>query len=218
MELVNQIKNFLPTYETFLPFSKQKVNYSPFKVKDLKNISIILQEDDKKLSLKALIQCLQNNTNLKNPEQLCLADAEYLFLQIRSKSIDEVLNLIINGESCKVNIADIKTKNTIQSQTINILEDVSLILQTPSISDILNLNTFSEEEYQKLCIKKVFIKNELYDLKKYISNDIAQILDNLPIKCIQELNNFISNEPALFIEYKEKEGEVAGTLTFFTFP
>lgn len=217
MELVNQIKNFLPVYETFLPFSKQKVNYSPFKVKDLKNISIILQEDDKKLSLKALIQCLQNNTNLKNPEQLCLADAEYLFLQIRSKSIDEVLNLIINGESCKINISDIKTKNTIQSNTVNILDDVSVVLQTPTISEILNLETFSEENYQKLCIKKVFIKNELYDLKKYISNDIKEILDNLPIKCIQELNNFILNEPTLFIEYKEKEGEVAGTLTFFTF-
>lgn len=217
MNLIEKINTFLPTYETILPFSKQKVNFTPFKVKDLKNISIILQENSKKLSLNALVQCLENNSNLKNIDQLCLADAEYLFLQIRAKSIDEVLNLIINGEKCRVNISDIKTKNDIQTSRYQISDELNILLETPKICDILLLEDFTEENYQKLCIKKIFVKNELYEIKKYVPSEIKEILNNLPAKTLQHLNEFIEKEPSLFIEYKEQEGEVAGTLTFFTF-
>lgn len=217
MNLIEKINNFLPIYETVLPFSKQKVNFTPFKVKDLKNISIILQENNKKLSLSALVQCLENNTNLKNIEQLCLADAEYLFLQLRAKSIDEVLNLIVNGEKCNISISEIKTKNDIQTTNYKISDELNIILETPKISDILSLEEFTEENYQKLCVKKIFVKNELYEIKKYVPNEIKEILNNLPAKTLQYLNEFIQKEPSLFIEYKNQEGEVAGPLTFFTF-
>ena len=49
MELLNSIDELLPKYETILPFSKQTVEFTPFRVKDAKNISIILQEDNKKI-------------------------------------------------------------------------------------------------------------------------------------------------------------------------
>ena len=43
MDLFNSLENLLPHYETVLPFSKEKVSFTPFRVKDAKNISIILQ-------------------------------------------------------------------------------------------------------------------------------------------------------------------------------
>ena len=51
MTLIENIKNYYPEYELFLPLSKKKILFTPFKVKDAKNIAIILQENDKKLAL-----------------------------------------------------------------------------------------------------------------------------------------------------------------------
>jgi hypothetical protein len=55
MELIEKLKMAFPSYEVELPYSKQIVKFNPFRVKDAKNISIILQEDNKKLALNALI-------------------------------------------------------------------------------------------------------------------------------------------------------------------
>lgn len=217
MNINDTLNSLLPTYEVVLPFSNKKVKFTPFKVKDLKNISIILQEDDKKLSLLSLIKILEQNSDIKNARELCLPDAEYLFLQIRSKSIDEILHLIINGEKKSINISEIKTKNKIQNQTYSLNADISFYFETPTLEDIINLEKFDEENYKKLFIKKIFLKNELYDIKKYVSSEIKNILENLPLKCLQFINEFNKNEPSLFIEYNDNEGEAAGALTFFIF-
>ena len=75
-ELNELLKNFYVEYTTILPFSKTEVSFTPFKVKDAKNISIILQESNKKLSLKALIEIKKNNRKNGNIYELCLADDE----------------------------------------------------------------------------------------------------------------------------------------------
>ena len=216
MELLDKLN--LPTYETILPFSNLKVKFTPFKVKDAKNISIVLQENDKKLALNALIDCIKNNSNIKNIEHLCLADVEYLFLQIRSKSIDEVLNLIINDKKVKVNISDIKPKNKLSTKTIKINSTVNIELETPTISDLLQLNSFEDQEYTKACFKKLFVGTEIYEIKKFVTDDIKKIIDNLPITIIKEMEQFMDEQPSLFITHTENdaESEVTGFLTFFT--
>lgn len=208
----------LPVYETNLPFSNLKIKFTPFKVKDAKNISIILQENDKKLALNALLNCIKNNSDIKNPENLCLADAEYLFLQIRAKSIDEVLNLIINDKKVKVSISEIKVKNNINTKTIKINKTVTAQLETPLISDLLELKSYDQEDYIKCCFKKLFVGNEIYEIKKFIPDEIKKIIDNLPIKIINEMNSFMEEQPSLYINYTldDQEGEVSGFLTFFT--
>lgn len=218
MELINKLKASLPTYETELPFSKQIVKFNPFKVKDAKNIAIILQEDNKKLALNALIECVKDNSNIKNIESLCLSDVEYLFLQIRSKSVDEVLNLLINGKPQKVNINSIEFKNSCQEQHIKINDETILTLQTPTIKDIIACKTFSEEDYIKACLEKICFQNEIYDFNKFVPEEFKNLIDNLPISIIKQINKFASSDPTLFITIKTEsdESEVSGPLTFFT--
>lgn len=218
MELINKLKLSLPSYEVELPFSKQTVNFTPFKVKDAKNISIVLQEDNKKLSLNALIECVKNNSTVKNIESLCLADIEYLFLQIRSKSVDEVLNLLVNGNPEKVNINSIQFKNKFENKQIKLNEDVSITLQTPTIKDLLMSKSFEQEDYIKACLEKICVQNEIYEFNKFIPDELKNIVDNLPISIIKEINQFASSTPTLFITVKNEseESEVSGPLTFFT--
>ena len=216
---MSSLKSLLPTYETTLPFSKQKVIFRPFKVKDAKSISVILQEENKKLALISLVELLKNNTENVNIMNLCMADAEFLFLQIRSKSVDEQLNLIYNQEKIQVYIPDIKYRNEVSSDTITLTNNVFITLETPSIKDLLKLDTLDKEDFLKACIKKVNVDGEIFHVNKFVPDDIKTILDNLPLNVLPKFEEFMKTQPELYVVLETKDGdkEVNGLLRFFTF-
>jgi hypothetical protein len=218
MELIEKLKMAFPSYEVELPYSKQIVKFNPFRVKDAKNISIILQEDNKKLALNAMIDCVKDNSNIKNIESLCLADVEYLFLQIRSKSVDEILNLLVNGKPQKININNIQFKNSIQTLNIKLNDSMILTLQTPTIKDIVSSKSFDQEDYIKACLEKLCVENEIYEFNKFVPEEFKKLIDNLPLSVIKQINSFASSDPTLFVTIKNEsnESEVSGPLTFFT--
>jgi hypothetical protein len=223
MNILNELKELLPIYTTKLPYSNIEVQYQPFKVKDIKNISIVLQEDNKKLAFMSMIEVLKHNTRMEYNDllNLCLADAEYLFLQIRSKSVEETLNLIYKNEKIKVNILDIKSKNSIQAKTIKLSDSIKIEIETPKVKKLLKLDSFNKDDFIKGCVKRVIIKNEIYDVDKFLTDEVQQLIDNLPIKILNDFDTFIKTEPELYIEIKTESDqtskEVSGILNFFTF-
>lgn len=219
MSLFESIESILPVYETVLPFSKEKVTFTPFKVKDAKNISIVLQENNKKLALVAMVELLKSNSKGTNIMNLCLADAEYLFLQIRSKSVDEQLNLIYNKEKIQVFIPDIKTRNEIKDATIKLNQNTYLTLETPSLKDLLKLDSLEKEDLFKSIIKKVTAKGEVFYTNKFVSDEISKLLDNLPINILPQFDDFLKHQPELYVTLKTADGEkeVSGFLSFFSF-
>lgn len=219
MDIIESLKSLLPEYETTLPFSGIKVTFTPFKVKDAKSLATILQENNKKLALNAMISLLKNCTKNASVDKLCLADAEYLFLQIRSKSVDEVLNLIYKDEKFQVNIADIKTRNEICEQTISIGNDIVLGLSTPNLQKLNGLESLNKEDLYKACIEKVIVKNEIYKPNKFLTDEIKNIIENLPLNTITKLEDFVKKQPELYLTFKRNDDqkEVSGLLNFFTF-
>lgn len=215
-ELIN---DYLPTYTTELPFSKQKVQFTPFKVKDAKNIAIILQEDNKKLALIAMVSVLKNCTKDVSIHDLCIADAEYLFLQVRGKSIEEYITLVFNDTKKQFNINDLKTKNIIQSQEIVVGPNLKIVLETPKIKDLLNLETLNKEDILKSCIKKLIVKNEIYDVNKFVPQELKETIDNLPLSFVMKTEDFMKSQPELYaeIEFNNEIKEVSGILNFFTY-
>lgn len=223
MNILNELTELLPIYTTTLPYSKIEVQFKPFKVKDIKNITIVLQEENKKLAFISMIEVLKNSVRMEYNQllNLCLADVEFLFLQIRSKSVEETLHLIYKNEKVKVNILDIKYKNNIQSKVIKLSENIKIEIETPNVKKLLKLNFFDKNEFIKSCIKRVVIKNEIYDIDKFLTDEVKELIDNLPIKVLNEFDSFIKNEPELFVEIKteaeENIKEVSGILNFFIF-
>ena len=202
MSLFESIESILPVYETVLPFSKEKVTFTPFKVKDAKNISIVLQENNKKLALVAMAELLKTNSKGANIINLCLADAEYLFLQIRSKSVDEQLNLIYNKEKIQVFIPDIKTRNEIKDATIKLNQNTYLTLETPSLKNLLKLDSLEKEDLFKAIIKKVTAKGEVFHTNKFVSDEISKLLDNLPINILPQFDDFLKHQPPMIVTGK----------------
>jgi hypothetical protein len=217
MDILNLFKDSQPKFETTLPFSKKKVLFTAFKVKDAKKISLILNEDNKKLSLLALYECIKDNCDLKNVQDLCLADAEYLFLQIRSKSVDELINVIVNQEKTQIGISNIENKNAIQSLNIPVGESITITLATPSLSDLLKQDSFSDEVYSKSCIKSIIISGQVFYLDKFINEKCKELIDNLPLFTMKQINEFVKNEPRLWfkVQKENSESEVSGFLSFF---
>lgn len=218
-KILKSLNELLPTYETTLPFSTKHVSFIPFRVKDAKTISVILQEDNKKLALKVMIDLLKTNVKDLDIEDLYLADAEYLFLQIRSKSVEEILNLIHNNEKIQVSISEIKHRNQPKKQQIEVGNHIVLHLETPKIKDLLKLESLSKEDLIKASIKKIVVKNEIYDINKFISDEIKNILDNLPLSIIPKIETFLKEQPELFLKLntENSEKEVTGLLNFFIY-
>ena len=219
MELLNSLHELMPTYETILPFSKQHVTFSPFKVKDAKHISILLEEQNKKLALNSMVELIKTNSKGVNVLDLCLADAEYLFLQIRSKSVDEQLNLIVNQEKIQVFIPSILHRNAIFEDTIYIGKDLHIHVETPSIKTLLKLNSLEKEELIKSLITKIVVKGEIFYVNKFVTEEIKNLIDNLPMNVLPKLESYLYKQPELFVSLQTKDGEkeVSGILTFFTF-
>lgn len=216
-DIKEKINSLIPWYDCNLPFSKESVSFTPFRVKDAKNISIILQEKNSIIGLKSLIEVLKNNTNYKKIDELCLADAEYLFLQIRSKSVEEQLNLIVDGEPFKININDIKFKNNIVKDTIIDHGNLHVTIETPSLKKLLNVDINDKFSYYKSTIKNVIFKNEYFDLEKFLPEELQEIIENLPAVFLKKIQNIKHPELYVNLSKEGKESEVSGRLTFFTF-
>jgi hypothetical protein len=187
-------------------------------VKDAKNIAVVLQEENKLLSLKALYEVLKNSTKDVIVDNLCLADAEYLFLMIRGKSIEEKINLLINGKPVQVKINEIKSRNELISKEIVVSNELSFKVETPILKDLLQLKEFSKKEFLLSSIKTITAKKEIYDVQKFVNNEIKQFLENMPISVLNELEKIAHPELYVMVQDNEKESEVSGILTFFTCP
>jgi len=219
MTIIEHLNSSIPEYETTLPISKEIVSFSPFRVKDAKAITTILQEDNKKLALKNMVELLKAYTKGTDIEDLCLADAEYLFLQVRSKSVDEILNLIYNGKKVQININEIKARNESCEEEIKVGNDITLVLSTPKLKNILRLNSLDKEELIKAWIQKVVVKNEIYKVNKFVTEEIKQIIENLPLSILPKIEMFLKKQPELYLslQLEEEQKEVSGILNFFTF-
>lgn len=217
MEFIKLFNENQPKFETTLPFSKENILFNSFKVKDSKKLTIVLQEQNKKLALVALYECISSNSDNKNISNMCLADCEYLFLKIRSKSVDEFINVTANGIKTQINIDEIKFKNSLQKKTISIGNNVSITLTTPTIKKLISLSSFDDESYAKACIESIIINGQVYHTDKFVPKEFMEMVENLPLSASKQINEFVLNEPKLYftINTDKEESEVSGLLSFF---
>lgn len=215
-DFIKNLNSVLPLYECDLPFSKQKVFFNPFKVKDAKNISIIIQEENKQLVLKTLVDLIKNCCKDINPLELCLADIEYLFLMIRSKSVEENLNLIVKGNPIKVSIYDVKAKNKIEKTELKISKNLILKIETPKVKDLLKFSELNKKDLALASIKQVVLNKEIYNVETFISSEIEEFLNNLPLSVMTEIEKLNQPQLSLAIKTDDGESEVSGILSFFT--
>jgi hypothetical protein len=232
-----------PTYELELPSNEKKIRYRPFLVKEEKILIMALESEDMKQISNAIVQILTECILTKNVKiaELSTFDIEYLFLNVRAKSVGETIEVNItcpdDGEtqvSMEIDIDTIKVQRDPNHNSIVKLDDtLSMKMKYPSLDQFIENNfEFSEEETDvdkslmmiTSCIDMVYNAEESWSSKDCTKKELKEFVEQMNTKQFKEIESFFTTMPKLShtIVVKnpktEIESEVVleGLASFFT--
>jgi hypothetical protein len=219
-EILQKLKTFQPQYMTVLPCTKREITYTPFKIKDEKILSLISEEKHVGMILKNLCSLVQDCSSEQSPELLPLCDLEYLFLQIRAKSVEEQIHLVLEETppiKFSLNINEIEYKDGKTSDKMFIGSNISVDLNMPKVKDYFDLEILDETILISKIVSAITIDKHRYDLSLLKTKEINKILDEIYLTQINIFKDFLKNNPKLSytIKLEDKTIEVDGFLRFF---
>ena len=204
-----------PTYELELPSTGKTIKYRPFLVKEEKLLVLALESDDSKEitnAIKAVLKdCIQ--TRGVKVETLPTFDIEYLFLNIRGKSVGEDIEVSVlcpdDGETyaeVQISIDDIKvTKDKNHSNQIKLDENLMMEMKYPSLDQFVKSNfEFSNDnqvdqsfELIASCIDKVYSADEAWTTDDFTKKEVTEFLEQMNSAQFKEIESFFSTMPKL---------------------
>jgi len=220
-----------PTFELTLPSNKKKVKYRPFLVKEEKILILAIENGGMKEITMAIKDVLKNCilTRGIKIDQLPTFDIEYLFLNIRARSIGESIDLLItcpdDGKTkvnTKIYIDEVEVKKDKDHTTdIKIDDTYTLRLKYPSLDQFVDENFNFEKETDNTfslvasCIEMVFSKDEAWEAKDSTQEELVSFLEQLNSFQFKEIQKFFETMPKLSheIEVENPETKVKSTVT-----
>lgn len=212
-----------PTYELTLPSSGKKVKYRPFLVKEYKILLTALEADTAevvRIVTELVDVCTFNKLNMK---ELAHFDVEYLFLQIRGKSINEIANLVIDcdcGEKIPYDL-DI-TKIEVQKSSGNkinnsilVADKVGVELRYPKFEEMMDI--YENAQGDKIvdmiskCVTAVYTDKERIEAKETPPEEMREFLESLTKQQFDKIEQFFIDMPKLVQEI-EKACPACGTV------
>ena len=203
-----------PTYELVLPSSDRKVKYRPFLVKEEKLLIIAMESEDTKQITEAVKNVLKNCilTRGIKVEKLSTFDIEYLFLNIRGKSVGEDVEVMItcpdDGETqvpYLINLDDIKiVTSDDHNKDIKVDDTLSIRMKYPSMDEFIK-NNFDVSDMDiddtfKLiasCIEQVYSEEESWSASDCTNKELVDFIDQLGSKQFKEIEKFFQTMPKL---------------------
>ena len=230
-----------PTYELELPSTGETIKYRPFLVKEEKLLVIALESEDTKQISTAIRAVIKNCilTRGIKVEQLPTFDIEYLFLNIRGKSVGEELevNLICpdDGETqvaVTINLDDIKVKKSDNhSNRIQLDDSIMMEMRYPSLDEFIK-NNFDLKEQSAMdqsfeliasCIGTIFTEDEVWAAADCTKKELNEFLESMNSSQFKDIEKFFETMPKLSHTVKvknpktKKESDVVieGLASFF---
>ena len=232
-----------PTYELELPSSGKKIKYRPFLVREEKILVIAMESEDMKQITDAVIDILNSCilTRGVKVDQLSTFDIEYLFLNVRSKSVGETVEVNVtcpdDGETqvqMEINVDDIKmVKNKKHKNIIKLDDTLSLKLKYPSMNQFVENNFETSESTSEIdrsldmiitCVDTVFDEEESWSASDCTKKELREFIEQLNSKQFKDIEAFFTTMPKLSHTIKVKnpntwvESEVVleGLASFFS--
>ncbi len=204
----------VPTYELTLPSEDKKIKYRPFLVKEEKILFIALETGENKEMVNALKEVVNSCTfDVLNVDRLPIFDVEYIFLQIRAKSVSEVTKFKAicpdDGKTYVETEVDL-TKVEVQvddEHTNKIVIDnqrnLGLVLRYPTLKNYdigKGLNNFEIDKIFSIlidCIDHIFEGDKIYPAKDTSKQDLKEFIESLPQEAFKKIQNFFDTMPKL---------------------
>ena len=230
-----------PTYELELPSTGQPIQYRPFLVKEEKLLVIALESEDTKQITTAIKTVIKNCIQTKGVkvEDLPTFDIEYLFLNIRGKSVGEELEVNIicpdDGETqvpVQINLDDIKVqKDDEHTNRIKLDDSIMMEMKYPSLDQFIKNNfdfndkNAMDQSFELIgsCIDKIFTEEEVWVASDVTKKELTEFLESMNSSQFKEIEKFFETMPKLShkIEVKnpktgvESEVVLEGLASFF---
>ncbi len=211
-----------PTYELKIPSTGQKVSFRPFLVKEEKTLLMAMESGDNTSMTNAMkdiiSSCTEGSVNIKD---LAPFDLEYFFLQLRGRSIGEIIEVKSprppNFTNCckeaeeedvcdlSINIDEIKVDTSkIKPSDIEVTKDIGVKMKYPSMESVQKYNiegdTMKSEDIFKLiidCVDYIWDGDDIFKAKDHTKKELNEFIDSLSSGQFEKIRDFFESMPRL---------------------
>ena len=204
-----------PIYELTIPSTKKKIRYRPFLVKEEKVLIIAMESEDPKQianAVKDVISACVLSRGIK-VQDLSTFDIEYLFLNIRGKSVGEDVELMITCPDdgvtqvpITINLDEIQIQtDSKHSRDIKLDDNLSLRMKYPSMNEFIK-NNFNQTGEIKVsdtfdlivsCIDQIYNEEESWPAVDSTKKELLEFVEQLNTKQFKEVETFFESMPKL---------------------
>ena len=194
-------------HELILPSTGEKVEYRPFLVKEEKLLMIAQNSEDQNEIALALEQIIDACTfNKLNVKELPTFDMEYIFIQLRCKSIGALTNINVtcpDDNETKVPVEiDLSQVQCIKTEghnpDIKLTDDIGMIMGYPKLNEMSNLDLSNQEVVFDLiasCIKQIYDKDNVYEKTDMNKKELSEFIDSMTHGQLVEVQKFFETMP-----------------------
>lgn len=226
--------NETPVYVTNLPSTGEKIKYRPFLVKEERALLTANESEDVN-TMFASLEAVVRNCITPSSLRLTTFDIEYLFVQIRSKSVGETSDVIIPCDKCsednEVSI-DLKSCSVVTppEHTLKLVlsDSIVLVMKHPSMDELLDIQNAKNDEEAitqtiRSCVDTVVHNDDIYVIKEESNAEVKGFIDNLNHNQYELLKGFVRSIPFTQIKHNwvckkcehKNESVLTGIFSFF---
>lgn len=198
----------VPTYELNLPSTGKKVKYRPFLVKEHKVLLTMSEasEDEVIRIVNEIVDvCTFNKLDVKNLPHF---DIEYIFMQLRAKSISEKVEVVITCVNCKENydtsfsIDELKIeKDNDHNSKIMLTDSVGVEMRYPKFDSVVRVYESEKPEEVFNLVKKsiagIFDKDQYWQAEEQTDEDLESFLNSLTKEQFDNIEKFFVSSPKI---------------------
>lgn len=203
-----------PSFNYKLPITGKEVKIRPMTIKDEKILLMVEQENNSRIDAlkQVLTNCLQTELNL---DDLPFIDFQFLFLNLRAISIDNMVTLDVMVDDkhypAQINLLDYKYENLDSFKKKNVIKfsnEGSIVFRSPSLGDIKALS--QKQAFDVIndlimrCIDSVVFGDQVFDRSNASQAELIDLFENLPAKVLVDINKLFEKAPAMYYVAKVK--------------
>jgi len=203
----------VPKYKLKIPSSGKMVTYRPFLVKEEKILLTALETNNSEEGLtQALINLIDSCITTKGikVESLPPFDLEYMFLQLRAKSVGETveINVKCDNKDCvhssfdsEIDISNLKVdKNKEHTNKIELSDELGIVMKYPKMKDSYGLDIKNTNDIFDIilnCIDSIYTKEEVFPSKDHTKEELLSFVEQLSPEYFRKIIKFFETMPTM---------------------
>lgn len=200
--------NAHPKYEMAIPSTKQMVRYRPYLVQEEKVLLLAMESQDTATAIKAIVDtitaCVDDEIDAN---KLTTYDVEWMFIQLRSKSVGEKSKIGYKCKSCEasneldVDLSQVTVVGDTTKKTIQLTNDISITMKYPEYMKMLEIDQKNVSGSSVIfwlirnCIESINTDDEKLLAKDHTEKELDEFIESMTNDQFQKLTEFVESMP-----------------------